>query len=140
MSGVAVAAGMAFSAPALAATSAPSPTSSTTQVAPRHTWSEGNYRSFTRCAAEGRSGVWRGDWDHFRCVRTGRGFELIVSEDWNSWNNHNSGPWIHNGGHQWDNNQGNKGPWGGNQGNKDKGPWGGNQGNKDKGPWGGNKN
>jgi hypothetical protein len=98
MSGVAVAAGMAFSAPAMAATSTPSPAGHTTQVAPRHSWSEGHYRSFTRCAAEGRQGVWSGDWDHYRCVRTGRGFELIVSEDWNNWNNGNNwGNWGNGG-------------------------------------------
>jgi hypothetical protein len=105
MSGVAVAAGMAFSAPAMAATSTPSPAGHTTQVAPHggHTWSEGTYRSLSRCRAEGRSGVWSGDWDYYRCVPTRRGFTLIVTEEWNHWGNGNN--W--NQGNNW----GNGGNW-----------------------------
>jgi hypothetical protein len=139
MSGVAVAAGMAFSAPAMASTATPAHTTTVTQVAPRHTWSEGHFRSLGACLSEGRRGVWRGDWDHYRCVRTGRGFELIVSEDWNHWNNGNWG-WNHRNDHRWGNkggkDWGNKGgkDWG-NKGDKDGKDWG-NKGGKD---WG-NKN
>jgi hypothetical protein len=100
MSGVAVAAGLAFSAPAMAATSTPAPAGASTQATPRHTWSEGRFRSFGSCNSEGRRGVWRGDWDHFRCVPAGNGrFELIVSEDYNNWYNGNH-HWY-NGNHHW---------------------------------------
>src|SRR4051812_49229016 len=105
MSGVAVAAGMAFSVPAMAATPSTGTTGTAVQATPRHSWTEDYSRSPSRCGFDGRRGVWSGDWDHFSCVYVSHGrhrgmWALVVSQSWHGgghWHGGGNGNWHGNG-------------------------------------------
>jgi hypothetical protein len=145
MSGVAVAAGMAFSAPAMAATSSTSSTSTTVQSSPRHGWVEGHFRTSSQCDRTGRIGRFLGRWDHYSCDYVWRGrnrgsWELTVSRGWHGGDWHGTGTgngdWNHQHG-GWDHQQGNhqQGGWDHQQGNHQQGGWDHQQSNHQQGGW-----
>jgi hypothetical protein len=126
MTGMALVAGVMFSAgPAAASSSTAQGTTTATQSTQQaaqadrgRTWVQGTYRTRIQCVRVGLVGQRFDRWDEFRCVRVHRGFRtyyrLVVQRDWHGgghWNDgHGNGNWDndhdhdHGGGH-WDNNR-----------------------------------
>ncbi|GAA3341852.1 hypothetical protein GCM10020358_34760 [Amorphoplanes nipponensis] len=127
MTGLAMVAGLTFSAgPAAASSStaqgATTATQSTQQGAQAHRdrdreWVQGYYRTRGQCIRVGLIGKRFDRWDRFRCERVRHGFRSIyrlkVERDWN-WNNDNdwnNGHGHHGGGHDWNNDNNGGGHW-----------------------------
>jgi hypothetical protein len=79
VTGMSLLAGLTFGAtPALAGSSSVATNTTVEQMTPQAGHDEGHYRSFRDCERAGRWGVWQDDWEHYRCNRDWRGYELYV--------------------------------------------------------------
>jgi hypothetical protein len=122
MTGMALVAGMTFSAgPAAASTSTAQGTTAAKQSTQQQAetnrgrdWVHGYYRTRGQCERVGRWGERRDRWDDYECERVNRGFRSIwrleVERDRGGWNDRHRGGWNDNDRNNHRDNDGRHGP------------------------------